>query len=101
MLRKQIYELRIPKHRLTLRVNGVYYASIKFFKKLPTENREERSYSRYSLRLEELLLYNSVYNNNEFDALCKYLRQNTDFILNLFLQCIHIQPEFVFILFVY
>lgn len=46
-------ELRVPKHRLILCKNGVSFASIKYFNQPPSEMREERSYSRFSLRLKE------------------------------------------------
>lgn len=46
-----------------------------FFNQLPAEVREEQSYSKFSLRLKELLTYNVIHNIDGFDTLCKSLRQ--------------------------
>lgn len=65
-IQKKLQPVIIPKHILTLRENGVYYASVKYFNQLPPEMREEHSYSRFIHKLKDLLLHNTVYNSNEF-----------------------------------
>ena len=62
--------LRSPKHRLTLLEKGVHYSSLKYFNMLPAELREERSYSRFSNKLKQLLLNNITYSRTEFEILC-------------------------------
>jgi hypothetical protein len=59
-------DLRFPKHRTSLLEKGVLYASIKYFNVLPAELRNEPSYSRFSLRLKDILINNVVYNEVEF-----------------------------------
>lgn len=39
-------QLKIPKHSLTLRKNGVYFTSIKYWNQLPIEVREKWSYCK-------------------------------------------------------
>lgn len=91
-------QFRIPKHRLILRENGVYYAVIQhLLNQLPTEEREERLYSRFSPRFKELLLHtrNSVNNSSKCEILRKSPRKNTYlsclsfYYLYLFLYSVH------------